>query len=150
MAEIRSWGHLTYLATEVAFIGSALAYIGLFHFPILWRHWRTLAVTTAVVVSYGSVLDAMAIHNGWGWFSSALTSGLWLGSLLFEEIFFWIGTAFVSAAAAIVMVEAIDIGIPGWALPVALMFPSWLWLTATRFASRGRIPPDLRGAGRPK
>lgn len=118
----------TYLATEVVIIGGALVFIVAFHFPVLWRQGRALALTTVLVTLYGAVLDALAIANGWGWFNPALTSGIWFGSLLFEELIFWVGTAFVTGAAALVMAAAVDHGIPWWALPWALFFPSWLWL----------------------
>ncbi len=118
----------SYLEMEVALIGGAFVFVVLFHFPILWRQWRALASATVFVVIYGSALDAWAIRNGWGWFNPALTSGIWFGSLLFEELIFWLGTAFVTVAAALVMAEAIDHGVPWWALAIALMFPSWLWL----------------------
>lgn len=95
---------------------------------ILLRQRRALLLGTALIVVYGSALDAWAIRNGWGWFNPALTSGIWFGSLLLEEAIFWIGTAFVTVAAALVMAEAVDRGIPWWALPIAFMFPSWLWL----------------------
>ena len=122
---------LTYLEMEVAIIGSALIFVVLFHFPILWRQWRALALATALVVVYGAALDAWAIANGWGWFNPALTSGIWFGSLLLEELVFWLGTAFVTVAAALVMAEAIDRGVPWWVLPLALVFPSWVWLNAS-------------------
>lgn len=121
-------GRWTYLATEVAMIGGVLVFIVAFHFPVLWRQWRALLLTTALVAIYGSALDAWAIRKGWGWFNPALTSGIWFGSLLFEELIFWLGTAFVTVSAALVMAEAMDRGIPWWALPLALAFPSWLWL----------------------
>lgn len=119
---------LTYLEMEVVIIGSAFAFVVLFHLPVLWRHWRVLLLATALIVTYGSALDAWAIRSGWGWFNPALTSGIWFGSLLLEELIFWIGTAFATVAAALVMAAAADRGIPWWALPIALLFPSWLWL----------------------
>lgn len=118
----------TYLEMQVAIIGGAFVFVVLFHLPVLWRQWRTLLLATALIVLYGTALDAWAIRSGWGWFNPALTSGIWFGSLLLEEAIFWLGTAFVTVAAALVMAEAIDHGIPWWALPVVLMFPSWLWL----------------------
>ncbi len=118
----------SYLEMEVALIGGALVFVVLFHLPILWRQWRALLLATALIAMYGSALDAWAIRNRWGWFNPALTSGIWFGSLLLEELIFWVGTAFVTVAAALVMAEAIDHGVPWWALAVALMFPSWLWL----------------------
>ncbi len=117
-----------YLATEVVIIGSALVFIVALHLPVLRRQGRALALTTIPVTFNGGTLDAWPIANGRGCFSPALTSGIWLGSLLFEELTFWAGTAFVTAAATLVMAEALDRGIPWRALPLAIAFPSWLWL----------------------
>ena len=120
----------TYLEMETAIIGSALVFVVLFHLPILRRQWRALLLATALIVVYGSALDAWAIRSGWGWFNPAFTSGIWFGTLLLEELIFWIGTAIVTVAAALVMAEATDRGIPWWALPIAFAFPSWVWMKA--------------------
>jgi len=132
MFDLDGLGRFTYVAMEAAIIGGALLFVVAFHIPILWRHWRALALTTALAVIYGSALDAWAIRSGWGWFSPALTSGIWFGSLLLEELTFWIGAALVTASAALVMAEATDRGTPWWALPVALVFPSWMWLNMSK------------------
>ncbi len=125
--DLGAFGRFTYLAMEAAVIGSALGFFLVFHTPILWRQWRALGLGTVLIAIYGSALDAWAVRSGWGWFNPDLTSGIWLGTLLLEEIVFWIGTAFVTAMAALVMAEAADRGVPWWALPVALVFPLWLW-----------------------
>lgn len=110
MFDLDGLGRFTYVAMEAAIIGRALLFVVAFHIPILWRHWRALALTTALAVIYGSALDAWSIRSGWGWFSPAL----------------------VPASAALVMAEATERGTPWWALPAALVFPSWMWLNMSK------------------
>lgn len=118
----------TYLGMEMVILGSVLLFVVSFHFPILRRQWRALLLTTLLVTLYGSALDAWAIQNDWGWFNPALTSGIWFGTLLLEELIFWLGTGFVTAAMTLVMAEGVERRIAWWALLVAFAFPSWLWL----------------------
>ena len=95
MFDLDGLGRFTYVAMEAAIIGGALLFVVAFHIPILWRHWRALALTTALAVIYGSALDAWSIRSGWGWFSPALTSGVlfWLALMIV-----YVGAAWESAA----------------------------------------------------
>ena len=53
MFDLDGLGRFTYVAMEAAIIGGALLFVVAFHIPILWRHWRALALTTALAVIYG-------------------------------------------------------------------------------------------------
>ena len=49
MFGLDSLARLDYLTMEVGIIGGALIFVVGFHFPILWRHLCTLALSTALV-----------------------------------------------------------------------------------------------------
>ncbi len=117
-------GRLTYLVMEGFIIGGVAAALWLFHFRFLWaRRWRILA-GVAFVSAYALPLDAWAVAAGWGGFNPAYVSGLYFfGSLLLEEVIFWLGTSFVTIAAVLIFAELERRGVPWWALPVAVVLP---------------------------
>lgn len=77
-----------------------------------------------VVSAYALPLDSWAVARGWGGFNPAYVSGLYFfGSLLLEEVIFWLGTSFVTVSAVLIFVELERRGVPWWALPAAGVLP---------------------------
>lgn len=124
MPTLEFLSRLTYLAMEGFFIGSVAAALWLFHFRFLWaRRWRILA-GVALVSAYALPLDAWAVARGWGGFNPAYVSGLYFfGSLLLEEVIFWLGTSLVTISAVLIFAELERRGVPWWALPAGVILP---------------------------
>ncbi len=120
---------LTYLAAEAYFIGGVAGVLWVSHLRFLWaRRWPIL-VTTLTVSAYAIALDAWAVAQGWGGFNPKYVSGIYLlgGSLLLEEIIFWLGTSMVTSLAVLIFAELERRGVPWWALPAGVVLPiEWM------------------------
>lgn len=124
MLALEFLSRLTYLAMEGFFIGGVAAALWLFHFRFLWaQRWRLLA-GVVIISAYALPLDAWAVAAGWGGFNPAYVSGLYFfGSLLLEEVIFWLGTSFVTISAVLIFAELERRNVPWWALPAAVVLP---------------------------
>lgn len=122
MLTLEFLSRLTYLAMEGFFIGGVAAALWLFHFRFLWvQRWRILA-GVVIVSAYALSLDAWAVAAGWGGFNPAYVSDLYFfGSLLLEEVIFWLGTSFVTISAVLIFAELEGGGAPWWALPAGVL-----------------------------
>jgi len=115
----------TYLVMEAFIIGGVTVVLWLAHFHFLWeRRWMIL-LGTLLVSAYALPLDALAVARGWGGFNPAYVSGIYLfdGSLLLEEIIFWLGTVSVTISAVLIFAELESHGMPWWVLPVGVFLP---------------------------
>lgn len=125
---------LTYLALEAYIIGGVAVALWLFHFRFLWeRRWGIL-LGTLLVSAYALPLDAWAVARGWGGFNPSYVSGIYFfgGSLLLEEIIFWLGTSLVTVSAVLIFAELERRDVPWWALPAGVVLPiEWLAALAT-------------------
>lgn len=109
--------HFTYLGYQAYFIGLAVAIEWGLHYRRLWRRrWRILAAVV-IITLYGGALDAWAVSQGWGWFNPRLITNLWFGSLLLEELTFWIGTSLATVSAVHIFAGLEAAGAPWWRLP---------------------------------
>lgn len=119
----------TYLAMEVQIIGSVAFVLWLIHFRFLWARWRQILLGVLLVSVYALPIDALAVANDWGGFNPAYVSGIYFfdGSLLLEEIVFWLGTSFVTISAVMIFMELERRHVPWWLLPAGVIFPiEWL------------------------
>lgn len=124
MALLEFLAHFTYLGYQAYFVGLALAIEWGLHYRRLWRQrWRILA-TVGLITLYGSLLDAWAVSQGWGWFDPRLVSNVWFGPLLLEELTFWMGTSLATVSAVYVFAGLEETGTPWWRLPVDFVFRS--------------------------
>jgi len=131
--------HLTYLLMEAFIIGGVAFVLWVFHFLFLWRHRWAILLGTLIVAAYALPLDALAVARGWGGFNPVYVSGIYFfgGSLLLEEIIFWLGTAFVTISAVLIFAELERRGVPKWLLAAGVILPFLI------FDSLGyRHPPD--------
>ena len=111
---------LTYLAMETYIIGGVAVVLWLSHFRFLWeRRWMILLGVLLVSV-YALPLDAAAVARGWGRFNPDYVSGIYFfgGSLLLEEIIFWLGTLFVAISAVLIFAELERRRVPWCCLPL--------------------------------
>jgi lycopene cyclase domain-containing protein len=116
--------HFTYLGYQAYFVGMAMTIEWGLHYRRLWRQrWRILAVV-ALITLYGSALDAWAVSQGWGWFDPRLITNIWFGTLLLEEITFWIGTSLATVSAVFIFADLEESGAPWWRLPGDFIFNS--------------------------
>ena len=125
MLAIDSLRHFTYLSMEVLIIGGVAFILWAFHFLFLWgRRWAILS-GTLIVTAYALPLDAFAVAQGWGGFNPAYVSGIYFfgGSLLLEEILFWLGTSFVTISAVLIFAALERRGAPIWLLAAGVFFP---------------------------
>lgn len=125
MVALEPLGRFTYLAMEAYIIGGVAVVLWLSHFRFLWeRRWMILLGILLVSV-YALPLDAVAVARGWGGFNPDYVSGNYFfgGSLLLEEIIFWLGTASVSISAVLIFAEFERRGAPWWVLPAAVILP---------------------------
>jgi lycopene cyclase domain-containing protein len=110
---------------EVNIIGGVAFVLWAFHFRFLQeRCWR-IRLGVALVSAYTLPLDAIAVARGWGGFNPAHVSGIYFfdGSPLLEEIFFWLGTSFVTISAVMIFAELERRGVPWWVLPIGVFLP---------------------------
>jgi len=117
--------HLAYLLTEAYIIGGVAFVLWAFHFRFLWQRRGVILLGTLIVTIYALPLDALAVARGWGGFNPAYVSGIYFfgGSLLLEEIFFWLGTSFVTISAVLIFAELQRRGTPGWLLAAGVFLP---------------------------
>ncbi len=139
MIPIELLRQLTYLFMQGYIIGGVAIVLWLANFRFLWKQRWGILLGTLLISAYALPLDAWAVANGWGGFNPAYVSGVYFfgGSLLLEEIFFWLGTSFVTISAVLIFAELEQRGVPWWALPVGVVLPvGWL--------------ADLAGQGDPR
>lgn len=117
--------HLTYLAMEFFFIGSTAVVLWLFHFRFLWERRWIILLGVLLISAYALPLDGWAVARGWGGFNPAYVSGIYFfgGSLLLEELIFWVGTSFVTISAVLLFAELERRGLPWWVLPAGVILP---------------------------
>jgi lycopene cyclase domain-containing protein len=117
--------HLTYLLMETFIIGGVAFVLWVFHFLFLWRHRWTILLGTLIVTAYTLPLDALAVARGWGGFNPVYVSGIYFfgGSLLLEEVIFWLGTAFVTISAVLIFAELERRAVPKWLLAAGVILP---------------------------
>lgn len=135
----------TYLFLEGYIIGGVAAVLWLAHFRFLWQRRWGILLGALLVSAYALPLDAWAVANGWGGFNPAYVSGVYFfgGSLLLEEIFFWLGTSFVTISAVLIFAELERRGAPWWALPAGVILPiEWLADLADQSIQLQRLPGD--------
>ncbi|MBU4226409.1 MAG: hypothetical protein KKC71_11400 [Chloroflexi bacterium] len=119
----------TYLIMEAYIIGGVTIVLWPAHFRFLWERRWIILLGTLLVSAYALPLDAWAVARGWGGFNPAYVSGIYFfgGSLLLEEIIFWLGTSFVTISAVLIFAELERRGVPWWVLPVGVVLPiEWL------------------------
>ncbi len=130
---------LAYLVMEACIIGGVFFVLWAFHFRFLWaRRWR-IFLGSALVSAYALPLDAFAVAHHWGGFNPEYVSGIYLfgGSLLLEEIIFWLGTAIVTISAVMIFTELDRKGVRWWKLPAAVILPFELFNVPVE----NQIPP---------
>jgi lycopene cyclase domain-containing protein len=100
-------GRFTYLAMEAYIIGGVALVLWAFHFQFLWKRRWTILLGVLLVSTYALPLDAWAVARGWGGINPVFVSGIYFfgGSLLLEEIIFWLGTSFVTISAVLIFAE---------------------------------------------
>lgn len=115
----------TYLVMEAYIIGGVTVVLWLAHFRFLWERRWIILIGALLISAYALPLDAVAVARGWGGFNPAYVSGIYFfgGSLLLEEIIFWLGTASVSISAVLIFAELERRGVPGWVLPASVILP---------------------------
>ncbi len=115
----------TYLAMEAYIIGGVTVVLWLAHFRLLWERRWIILIGALLISAYALPLDAVAVANNWGGFNPAYVSGIYFfgGSLLLEEIIFWLGTASVSISAVLIFAELERRGLPWWVLPAGVILP---------------------------
>lgn len=114
-----------YLAMEVGIIGSVALVLWAIHFHFLWARWRRILLGVVLVSAYALPMDAIAVAKGWGGFNPVYVSGIYFfdGSLLLEEIIFWLGTSWVTISAVMIFAELERRGLPFWLLPLGIFLP---------------------------
>lgn len=129
MIPIEHLRHLTYLFLEGYIIGGVATVLWLAHLRFLWQRRKPILLGTLLVSVYALPLDALGVARGWGGFNPAYVYGIYFfgGSLLLEEILFWLGTSFVTISAVLIFAELERRGVPWWALPAGVVLPvEWL------------------------
>lgn len=138
-------GRFAYLFMEAYIIGVVTVVLWLAHFRFLWERRWIILLGTLLVSAYTLPLDAWAVANSWGGFNPAYVSGVYFfgGSLLLEEIIFWLGTASVTISAVLIFAELERRGVPRWMLPAGVILPiEWL---AEQTAPGVQHPSDFMG-----
>ena len=115
--------HLIYFFMEAYIIGGVAFVLWAFHFHFLWQRRWVILLGTLIVTAYALPLDALAVARGWGGFNPAYVSGIYFfgGSLLLEEILFWLGTSFVTISAVLIFAELERRGTPSWLLAAGVV-----------------------------
>ena len=129
MISLELLSRFTYLFMEGYIVGGVATVLWLAHFRFLWKRRWGILLGTLLVSGYALPLDAWAVARGWGGFNPAYVSGIYFfgGSLLLEEILFWLGTSFVTISAVLLFAELERRGVPWWALPAGVVLPvEWL------------------------
>lgn len=116
---------LTYLFMEAYIIGGVAFVLWAFHFRFLWQRRKAITLGTVIVMAYALPLDAVAVGRGWGGFNPDYVSGIYFfgGSLLLEEILFWLGTSFVTISAVLLFAELERREVPWWLLAAGVVLP---------------------------
>ena len=134
--------HLTYLSYQAFFIGLALFVEWGLHYRRLWRQRRRILAAVAFITLYGGGLDAWAVSQGWGWFNPDLITNIWFGSLLLEELTFWIGTSLATVSAVYIFADLEEAGAPWWRLPADFI----IYADATQaLVAQRRASPAVAG-----
>jgi lycopene cyclase domain-containing protein len=117
--------HLAYLFMEALIIGGVAFVLWAFHFRFLWQRRWAIMLGTLIVTAYALPLDAVAVAHGWGGFNPAYVSGIYFfgGSLLLEEVLFWLGTSFVTVLAVLIFADLERRGTPRWLLAAGVFLP---------------------------
>lgn len=125
MVAFEPLGRFTYLAMEAYIIGGVAVVLWLSHFRFLWERRWIILLGVLLVSVYALPLDAVAVARGWGGFNPDYVSGVYFfgGSLLLEEIIFWLGTSFVTISAVLIFADLEERGVPRWILPAAVILP---------------------------
>jgi lycopene cyclase domain-containing protein len=134
---------LIYIFMEAYLIGGVAFVLWAFHFRFLWRHRKVILLGTLIVTVYALPLDAIAVARGWGGFNPAYVSGVYFfgGSLLLEEVLFWLGTSFVTISAVLIFAELEQRGTPRWLLAAGVFLPIDIFDSLIRKRS-GRAAPS--------
>lgn len=142
MSALEFLRRFTYLTMEAYFIGGVAIVLWLVHFRFLGQRRWSILVGTLLVSAYALPLDAWAVAQGWGSFNPAYVSGIYVfgGSLLLEEVIFWLGTSFVTISAVLIFAELERRGVPWWALPAGVVLPLE-WVAAFTPVTTG-VTPD--------
>jgi lycopene cyclase domain-containing protein len=83
-------GHGTYLLLELVWAVPVLALHWAFGASALWRRRGAILLATLIPTAYLSLADAVAIHSGIWAISPARTLDLRAGSLVLEEVIFFL------------------------------------------------------------
>jgi lycopene cyclase domain-containing protein len=136
--------HLAYLLMEAYIIGGVAFVLWAFHFHFLWQRRWVILLGTLMVSTYALPLDAIAVARGWGGFNPIYVSGIYFfgGSLLLEEVFFWLGTSFVTISAVLIFAELQRRGAPGWLLAAGVFLPLEIFDSLVRSPSSGENRRD--------
>ena len=115
----------TYLFMEAYIIGGVAFFLWAFHFRFLWQRRRVILMGTVFISAYALPLDAIAVARGWGGFNPTYVTGIYFfgGSLLLEEVLFWLGTSFVTISAVLIFAELERRGVPRWLLAAGVALP---------------------------
>lgn len=135
--------HLIYIFMEAYLVGGVAFVLWAFHFRFLWRHRKTILMGTLIVTAYALPLDAIAVARGWGGFNPTYVSGIYFfgGSLLLEEVLFWLGTSFVTISAVLIFAELEQRGTPRWLLAAGVFLPIEIFDSLIRRRST-RVDPS--------
>lgn len=129
-----------YLVMEVQIIAGVGFVLWIFHLPFLRSSWRQILLGVLLVSAYTLPIDALSAPSGWGGINQAYVSGIYLfgGSLLLEEVVFWVGTSFVTISAVTILMELERRRVP-WRLVAAGVVLPIEWL-ASRAGIGARHP----------
>jgi lycopene cyclase domain-containing protein len=97
--------NLVYLALLLGWALPVLALHWIVGAPELLARWRLLVVAVGVPTVYLSVADAVAIGSGVWSISEELTLGLRAGSLVFEEVLFFLVTNLLVAQSVVLFLS---------------------------------------------
>jgi lycopene cyclase domain-containing protein len=141
---------LIYIFMEAYLIGGVAFVLWAFHFRFLWHHRKVITLGTSIVTAYALPLDAIAVARGWGGFNPAYVSGIYFfgGSLLLEEVLFWLGTSFVTISAVLIFAELERRGTPRWLLAAGVFLPIEIFDSLIRRRSTQAAPSSEEHSNR--